>query len=151
MQSWQLGSIGWHSLGPTYGRCRNWVGISGRPPYVIPPGSAGWNKKNDINLYLNCIQVRGSRYRTSLLHYFLSFNEYLIDFLCQLFSPRKTKYVVEWEKNRKKKEGKLVKIGKKKQIAFLSFCLSLQMFLLKMKEIRYFCIFYVQSDINFHF
>ena len=27
------------------GRCHNWVGIPGRPPYVIPRGSAGWNKK----------------------------------------------------------------------------------------------------------
>ena len=25
----------------TWGGCHNWVGIPGRPPYVIPRGSAG--------------------------------------------------------------------------------------------------------------
>ena len=52
MQSWQLGSIGWGctepvvwtTLGTTWGRCHNWVGNPGRPPYAIPRGSAGLKK-----------------------------------------------------------------------------------------------------------
>ena len=33
------------TLGTTCGRCHNWVGIPGRPPwYVIPRGSAGFAK-----------------------------------------------------------------------------------------------------------
>ena len=52
MQSWQLGSIGWgctepviwSTLGTTCGWCHNWVGNPGRPPYVIPRGSAGLKK-----------------------------------------------------------------------------------------------------------
>ena len=47
-----MGSVGWGctepvvwaTLGTTCGRCHNWVGIPGRPPYVIPCGSAGWKK-----------------------------------------------------------------------------------------------------------
>ena len=35
----------WTTLGTTCGRCHSRVGIPGRPPYVIPHGSAGWKKK----------------------------------------------------------------------------------------------------------
>ena len=34
----------WTTLGTKCGRCHNWVGIPGRPPYVIPRWSAGWTK-----------------------------------------------------------------------------------------------------------
>ena len=34
----------WTTLGTSFGRCHNWVGIPGRPAYVIPRGSAGWKK-----------------------------------------------------------------------------------------------------------
>ena len=33
------------TLGTTCGRCHNWVGIPGRPPYVTPRGSAGWKNR----------------------------------------------------------------------------------------------------------
>ena len=45
----------WHR---TCGRCHNWVGIPGRPPHVIPRGSAGLKKK-----YLKLYNLVGHYYR----------------------------------------------------------------------------------------
>ena len=37
----------WTTLGTACRQCPNWVGISGRPLYVTPGGSAGWKKNPD--------------------------------------------------------------------------------------------------------
>ena len=57
-----MGGVGWGCTEPVVsttlvtfcGRCHNWVGIPGRPPYVIPRGSAGWNKKKRHNVLCAC-------------------------------------------------------------------------------------------------
>ena len=41
----------WTTLGTTCRRCHKWVGIPGRPPYVLPCGSAGWKRKKVYTLW----------------------------------------------------------------------------------------------------